>query len=174
MIKTTALAAVTLLLTALVAACGESATTGVRSGPEELPAGVDREDLATAVFVAGCFWWVEEAFDPVPGVVKTTSSFIGRRLTNPTYEFVELVVTKKQLTLHARDDRARVIDLSDAQANALVWSDNGSRSVPFAARSATALTAAADLPTTGKFRIVVSLELPGQEKTSLLFGPMRL
>lgn len=88
--------------------------------------------------------------------------------------FVELVVTEKQLTLHARDDRARVIDLSDAQANALVWGDNGSRSVPFAARSATALTAAADLPTTGKFRIVVSLELPGQEKTSLLFGPMRL
>lgn len=88
LIKTTALAAVALLLTALVAACGESATTGVRSDSEELPAGVDREDLATAVFAAGCFWCVEEAFDPVPGVVKTTSGYIGGQLADPIYEEV--------------------------------------------------------------------------------------
>jgi len=88
--------------------------------------------------------------------------------------FVELVVEENQLTLHARDDRARVVDLSTAQANALLWTDEGSRSVPFATRNGSALTAAADLPTTSKFRVVVSLELPGQEKTSLLFGPMQL
>ena len=44
--------------------------------------------VAHATFAAGCFWCVEAAFDPVPGVLSTTSGFMGGTTKNPTYEEV--------------------------------------------------------------------------------------
>lgn len=40
---------------------------------------------AIATFGGGCFWCVEQAFDAVPGVIFTTSGFMGGRIKNPTY-----------------------------------------------------------------------------------------
>jgi peptide-methionine (S)-S-oxide reductase len=41
--------------------------------------------LAKATFAAGCFWCTEEAFDKVPGVISTTSGYMGGRKAKPTY-----------------------------------------------------------------------------------------
>jgi peptide-methionine (S)-S-oxide reductase len=44
--------------------------------------------LAKATFAAGCFWCTEEAMDKVPGVISTTSGYMGGSKRNPTYEEV--------------------------------------------------------------------------------------
>ncbi len=44
--------------------------------------------LASAVFAGGCFWCTESDFDHIPGIVSTTSGYIGGRVANPTYEQV--------------------------------------------------------------------------------------
>jgi peptide-methionine (S)-S-oxide reductase len=49
--------------------------------------------LAKAIFAGGCFWCVESDFDKVPGVVSTTSGYIGGKLANPSYEQVSAKIT---------------------------------------------------------------------------------
>jgi|SRR5215213_6333789 len=43
---------------------------------------------ATAIFAGGCFWCTEADFDKVPGVISTTSGYIGGKTANPSYEQV--------------------------------------------------------------------------------------
>src|SRR6185437_16157215 len=46
------------------------------------------KDTATAIFAGGCFWSVQSDMDHAPGVLKTTTGYIGGTLPNPTYEQV--------------------------------------------------------------------------------------
>ncbi len=52
-----------------------------------LPTQAD-DHTATAVFAGGCFWCMEEAYDPVEGVIATTSGYSGGHVEAPTYEQV--------------------------------------------------------------------------------------
>jgi len=49
--------------------------------------------MAKAIFAGGCFWCVESDFDKVPGVLSTTSGYIGGKLANPSYEQVSAKLT---------------------------------------------------------------------------------
>lgn len=62
----------------------------------------------TAVFAAGCFWCVEEAFDKVPGVVSTTSGYTAGRTRAPSYEDVSSGGTGHTEALQVVYDPAKV------------------------------------------------------------------
>jgi peptide-methionine (S)-S-oxide reductase len=44
--------------------------------------------VATAIFAGGCFWCMEPPYDKLPGVLSTTSGYIGGKTVNPTYRQV--------------------------------------------------------------------------------------
>ena len=67
-----------------------------------------RAEEDTAIFAAGCFWCVEEAFDGVDGVVETTSGYTGGTVVNPTYRQVTRGRTGHVEALRVRFDPAVV------------------------------------------------------------------
>ncbi len=46
------------------------------------------EAYQSALFAGGCFWCMQESFDKVEGVVRTTVGYSGGQIVNPTYEVV--------------------------------------------------------------------------------------
>ncbi|MCC6922964.1 MAG: peptide-methionine (S)-S-oxide reductase MsrA [Nitrosomonas sp.] len=71
-----------LSLSILVTACQFSSET--IAGDQTIPT----DHLDTAIFAGGCFWCTESDLDKLPGVISTTSGYIGGTVNNPTYEQV--------------------------------------------------------------------------------------
>jgi peptide-methionine (S)-S-oxide reductase len=63
---------------------------------------------AKATFAGGCFWCMEEVYDKVPGVISTTSGFIGGHAKNPTYEQVTTGRTGHAEAVQVEYDPAKV------------------------------------------------------------------
>ncbi len=64
--------------------------------------------MAVATFAGGCFWCMEEVFDKVPGVVATTSGYMGGQTKNPTYEQVSTGRTGHAEVVQVEYDTAKV------------------------------------------------------------------
>ena len=71
-----------------------------------------------AIFAGGCFWCVEADFDKVPGVLDTTSGYIGGSFPNPTYEQVSAKQTGHAEAVRISFDTTKV---SYEQLLAVFW-----------------------------------------------------
>jgi peptide-methionine (S)-S-oxide reductase len=74
--------------TLLALALGLGATAAATAVAQVPTPATAKPATAKATFAGGCFWCMEEAFDPVPGVVSTVSGYMGGKTKNPTYEQV--------------------------------------------------------------------------------------
>jgi peptide-methionine (S)-S-oxide reductase len=61
-----------------------------------------------ATFAGGCFWCMEPPYDAIPGVISTTSGYIGGRTVNPTYEQVSSGTTGHTEAVQVVYDPAKV------------------------------------------------------------------
>jgi peptide-methionine (S)-S-oxide reductase len=123
-------ASVLLLMLFALAACarqpqGESAPAAIRTAPTQtvpLPAAANAGAAqpaasaaasippgeAVAIFAGGCFWCMEPPYDVLPGVISTTSGYIGGHTANPTYQQVTSGATGHTEAVQVRYDPAKV------------------------------------------------------------------
>jgi len=123
---------------ALLAALLAPALVQAQASPPAAPAKLATAAVATslATFGAGCFWCVEEAFDKVPGVISTTSGYMGGQTKNPTYPQVSAGNTGHNEVVQVAYDPAKVSyaqlldtfwrNIDPTQANGQ-FCDNGSQ-----------------------------------------------
>lgn len=112
--KTRSALSIGLLILAVLATCGQSRAqnTSVVSNKQTEPV------VGVATFAGGCFWCTEADFDKIPGVISTTSGYIGGTVINPTYEQVSAGKTGHVEAVQVRFDPAKT---SFAKLLAAYW-----------------------------------------------------
>jgi len=80
-------------------ACGVGISTQVHTAQ---PA------TAKATFAGGCFWCMEPPYDKLPGVLSTTSGYMGGKTKNPTYESTSSGTTGHAEVVQVEYDPAKV------------------------------------------------------------------
>lgn len=90
---------------ALAAALIASGAAGAQGAAQQPPGS---GPLAKATFAGGCFWCMEPPYDKLPGVVSTTSGYMGGSKRNPTYEEVSSGRTGHAEVVQVVYDPARV------------------------------------------------------------------
>jgi peptide-methionine (S)-S-oxide reductase len=64
--------------------------------------------LAKATFAGGCFWCMEPPYDKLPGVISTTSGYIGGKTVNPTYQSISSGTTGHAEAVEVVYDPAKI------------------------------------------------------------------
>ena len=107
--RITALASLSPLLLVALSACARSDGAQTRA-PEAKAAKVatSQDHRATAIFAGGCFWCMEPPFDKLPGVLSTTSGYVGGHVANPTYKQVSAGGTGHAEAVMVEYDPAKV------------------------------------------------------------------
>ena len=70
----------------LLLAVGAALIFCANAGHAQTPKQAAPAASAKATFAGGCFWCMEQPYDVLPGVISTTSGYIGGQKKNPTYE----------------------------------------------------------------------------------------
>ena len=65
------------------------------------------DNITKVYFAGGCFWCMEESFDEVEGVLKTTSGYSGGHVKNPKYKDVVKNTTGHYETLEITYDASK-------------------------------------------------------------------
>ena len=110
------------LLMAMLPACGQPDALG--KAEAATPSGIystgssSSPTIGIAIFAGGCFWCTEADFDKVPGVISTTSGYIGGTTANPTYKEVSAGKTGHIEAVQVRFDPAKT---SFAKLLAAFW-----------------------------------------------------
>ena len=63
---------------------------------------------AKATFAGGCFWCMEPPYDKLPGVISTTSGYMGGKTKNPTYEQISSGTTGHAEVVQVEYDPSKV------------------------------------------------------------------
>jgi peptide-methionine (S)-S-oxide reductase len=63
---------------------------------------------AVATFAGGCFWCMEPPYDKIPGVISTTSGYMGGKKRYPTYEEVSAGFTGHTEVVQVAYDPSKV------------------------------------------------------------------
>ena len=63
---------------------------------------------AKATFAGGCFWCMEEVYEPVPGVISAVSGYMGGRTKKPTYESISTGTTGHAEVVQVEYDPSKV------------------------------------------------------------------
>jgi peptide-methionine (S)-S-oxide reductase len=91
-----------------LAAAALVAAVFVAAGPVAAQAPASPSQQAVATFAGGCFWCMEPPFDKLPGVISTTSGYMGGTKRNPTYEEVSTGRTGHTEVVQVAYDPAKV------------------------------------------------------------------
>ncbi len=95
------LAGILLMLGTLTACAQGEPRAAAQPGPEAAR-------TETAIFAGGCFWCMEPPYDKLPGVISTTSGYIGGHVANPTYRQVTSGRTGHTEAVQVQYDPARI------------------------------------------------------------------
>ena len=73
-----------------------------------LAGGAAAQSTGKATFAGGCFWCMEPPYDKLPGVLSTTSGYMGGKKRSPTYEEVSTGTTGHTEVVQVVYDPAKV------------------------------------------------------------------